>query len=217
MKLHALTLGLAIFAASFSANAAWAQEDGKSKIEPVSAESTTTQKTEDTPAGEVKAGQEKADAGAAKGKNKAAKAKKAVGGKDIAMKRQLAGAESRYRVRSAKLAKLAAVAEEKGDADMAKRVADLQQKNDAKHEQKLAQLREQYGADKVDGALKQVDKVAGNRKAAAAKVRAKAKTGKQLKKQHQSGETVPAKHKKAQKLKEAANKGKPKKKNPKDS
>jgi hypothetical protein len=174
MKFRALTLGIAVFVASFNGGAALAQEDEKSKIEPVSAESTTIQKTDETPANEAKAGKDKV--------------KKAVGGGDMAMKRQLAGAESRYRVRSAKLAKLAAVAEEKGDADMAKRVAGLQQKNDSKHEQKLAMLREKYGAETVDGALKRVDKVAGNRKAAAAKVKAKAKTGKQLKNKAKAGD-----------------------------
>ncbi len=185
MKFRALTLGLAVFAASFNSGAALAQEDKKSKIEPVTAESTTIQKTDETPANEAQAGKDKAEK-----TDKVDKAKKAVGGNDMAMKRQLAGAESRYRVRSAKLAKLAAVAEEKGDADMAARVAALQEKNDSKREQKIAQLREKYGDEKVDGALKKVDKIAGNRKAAAAKVKAKAKTGKQLKEQGKAGEAA---------------------------
>lgn len=227
MKFRALTLGLAVLASSFLCDAGIAQEDNKSKIEPISAESTTTQKTQETPAKEAKtAGQETGE----KAKEGADKAQKAAGGADMAMKRQLANAESRYRVRSAKLAKLAAVAEEKGDADMAKRVAELQKKNDGKRATKIAQLREKYGDAKVDGALKKVDKIAGNRNAAAARVKEKAKTGKQLK--EKSGDSVGAKNAKAKELKDASQKkdaakqkgagklkgaGKPKKKDTTDS
>jgi hypothetical protein len=106
------------------------------------------------------------------GGQKSAEAKQ----KEIAMKRQLATAESRYRIRSAKLARLAAIAEEKGDDAMAGKIAQLQAKNDGIREQKISQLRTRFGDEKVDAGLKRVDKIAGNRQAAASKVRQKAKS-----------------------------------------
>ncbi len=137
-----------------------ATEKAADKVEKTDQEATEIAKEK------VGSGKEEADAA----KEKAAKAKT-----DMAMKRQLANAESRYRVRSAKLAKLATIAEEKGDQEMIGRIAKLQTKNEGIRERKIVQLREKYGDETVDSGLKKVEAVAGNRKAVAEKVRSKAK------------------------------------------
>jgi hypothetical protein len=99
-------------------------------------------------------------------------AKEAVEGR--AMAEQLANAESRHRTRTAKLTRLAEIAEEKGDDEMAARVAKLQKQNDSVYEKKVGQLNEKYGQDKVKAAQGKVEQKKGKRSDVPGKVKGRA-------------------------------------------
>ena len=92
-------------------------------------------------------------------------------GEDRAMAEQLANAESRHRTRTAKLARLAEIAEEKGDVEMAARVTKLQKKNDGIYEKRIGQLNEKYGQSKVKAAQGKVEKKKGKPSEIAGKVK----------------------------------------------
>ncbi len=100
---------------------------------------------------------DKAEGGWGGAKEGAAEVKKTPG-TDIALLRQVAAEEGRYRKRAAQVKRAREVATEKGDEKSLERIAALEQKNEKHHSKRLDELRDKYGADHVDASLERIEK-----------------------------------------------------------